>query len=42
MDNITKIVVEKKIRDRLKKLGNKGDSYNDVIKRLLDEKNIQI
>jgi len=42
MDNITTIVVEKKIRDRLKKLGNKGDSYNDVIKRLLDEKNIQI
>jgi len=35
MENITTIVIEKDVRDMLKKLGKKGDTYNDVIRGLL-------
>ncbi|MHA1836145.1 MAG: DUF7557 family protein, partial [Candidatus Odinarchaeia archaeon] len=32
MKDITTIVIEKKIRDKLKELGKKGETYNDIIK----------
>ena len=37
MSEITTMKVKKAIRDRLKVLGRKGESYNDVITKLLDE-----
>jgi predicted CopG family antitoxin len=37
MENITTIVIEKELRDKLKEMGKKGDSYNDIIKRLLKD-----
>ena len=33
----TTIQVKKGTRERLKKLGRKGDTYNDIITRLLKE-----
>lgn len=35
MKDITTIVVEKAVRDTLKGIGKKGESYNDIIKRLI-------
>lgn len=35
MENITTIVVERGVRDALKEFGKKGDTYNDIIKRLI-------
>lgn len=34
----TNIRVTKEVRDELKKLGNKGETYNNVIENLLDER----
>ncbi len=34
----TMIRIQKRTRDRLKELGKKGESYNDVITRLLKER----
>jgi len=36
MEDITTIVVERKVRDKLKELGKKGETYNDIIKRLIE------
>jgi predicted CopG family antitoxin len=40
MDSITvmatTISVDEDTRDQLKKLGEKGDSYNDIVKELID------
>jgi hypothetical protein len=35
-DNITTIQVRKSTRDELKKLGIKGETYDTVIRRLLE------
>ena len=35
MKDITTIVVEKKVRNKLKEIGRKNETYNDVIKRLM-------
>ena len=35
MKNITTIVIEKNVRDKLKSMGTKGDTYNDLIKELI-------
>ena len=35
MENITTIMIEKDVRDALKKMGKKGDTYNDIIRGLL-------
>ena len=40
-DEITTISITKKTRDELKKQGAKGDSYDDIIKRLLNPKGNQ-
>ena len=37
MGEMTTIAIEKELRDELKELGKMGDSYNDVIKRLLKD-----
>lgn len=36
----TTIVVEKKTRDRLAKLGSKDESFNDIIKKLLNKEGV--
>ena len=36
-DDNTQIQVQNSTTDRLKKRGNKGETYDDVINRLLDE-----
>lgn len=33
----TTISVDEETRDRLKKLGEKGDSYDDIVKQLIDQ-----
>ena len=33
----TTISVDEDTRDQLKKLGEKGDSYNDIVKQLIDQ-----
>ena len=33
----TTISVEEDTRDRLKSLGDKGDSYNDILEQLIDK-----
>ena len=35
-ENITTIQINKDTRDELKKLGMKGETYDEVIKRLLE------
>lgn len=35
-EDITTIQVSKEIRDKLKELGKKGETYDDVIKNLLE------
>lgn len=35
MKYITTIVIEKDLRDKLLKMGKKGDSYNDIVRELL-------
>jgi len=35
MGNTTTIQVEKEVKDILKKMGRKGDTYNEIIKRLI-------
>jgi hypothetical protein len=35
--DLTTIQLKKKTRDRLKKKGDKGESYDDLINRILDE-----
>ncbi|HDN51109.1 MAG TPA: hypothetical protein ENG06_04970 [Thermoplasmatales archaeon] len=35
MGNTTTIQVDKEIRDTLKKMGGKGDTYSDIIRRLI-------
>jgi predicted CopG family antitoxin len=37
-EDLTTIQLKKKTRERLKKEGDKGESYDDVINRILDEK----
>ncbi|AGF97955.1 DUF7557 family protein [Methanosarcina mazei] len=37
MSEATTIPVTKEIRERLKKYGMKGETYNDILKRLMDE-----
>lgn len=37
MKDITTIVIEKIVRDNLKELGKKGETYNDIIKRLIEK-----
>lgn len=37
MSEATTIPVTKKVRDRLKEYGRKGETYNDILKRLMDE-----
>jgi hypothetical protein len=37
MSEATTIPVTKKVRDRLKEYGKKGETYNDILKRLMDE-----
>lgn len=36
MGSITTVKVQKKTRDRLAKFGNKSETFDDVINRLLD------
>lgn len=33
----TTISVDEETRDRLKKLGEKGESYDDIVKQLIDQ-----
>ena len=35
MENTTTIQVEREVKDVLKKMGRKGDTYNEIIKRLI-------
>jgi hypothetical protein len=37
MSEVTTIPVSKDVRDRLKQYGMKGETYNDILKRLMDE-----
>ena len=37
MSEDTTIPVKKDVRDRLKQYGMKGETYNDILKRLMDE-----
>jgi hypothetical protein len=37
MSEVTTIPVTKDVRDRLKRYGMKGETYNDILKRLMDE-----
>ncbi len=37
MSEATTIPVKKDVRDRLKQYGIKGETYNDILKRLMDE-----
>ena len=37
MSEATTIPVTKDVRDRLKKYGMKGETYNEILKRLMDE-----
>ncbi|MDD3041947.1 MAG: hypothetical protein PHV51_11520 [Methanosarcinaceae archaeon] len=41
MSEATTIPVTKDIRDRLKQFGIKGETYNDILKRLMDEANYE-
>jgi len=36
IDNTELIRIKKSVKDKLDKLGKKGDSYNDIIERLLN------
>jgi len=33
----TTILIDKKVRDQLKEFGKKGDTYNDIIKKLMEK-----
>ena len=37
MSNKTSIQISKELKAKLDKLGNKGDTYEDIIKRLVEE-----
>lgn len=37
MSEATTIPVTKEVRDRLKQYGKKGETYSDILKRLMDE-----
>lgn len=37
MSEATTIPVTKDVRDRLRQYGIKGETYNDILKRLMDE-----
>jgi predicted CopG family antitoxin len=37
MSETTTIPVTKEVRDRLKRYGTKGETYSDILKRLMDE-----
>ncbi|MEA2053561.1 MAG: hypothetical protein U9O96_00350 [Candidatus Thermoplasmatota archaeon] len=37
MENTTTIQVEREIKEVLKKMGRKGDTYNEIIKRLIEK-----
>jgi hypothetical protein len=37
--NITTIPIDKSVRDELKNLGKKGETYNTIIRRLIDSYN---
>ena len=37
MSEATTIPVKKDVRDRLKQYGMKGETYNDILKRLMNE-----
>lgn len=36
------IIIKNEVRERLKKIGYKGQTYNDIISKLLDSKNNKI
>ncbi len=42
MSEATTIPVTKDVRDRLKKYGTKGETYNDILKRLMDEVDYEV
>jgi len=37
MENTTTIQVEREVKEALKKMGRKGDTYNEIIKRLIEK-----
>lgn len=37
MEDITTIQITKETREKLKKIGRKGETYNDIILRLLEK-----
>ncbi|WP_440955967.1 DUF7557 family protein [Methanosarcina sp. Mfa9] len=37
MGEITTIPISKDVRDRLQQYGMEGETYNDILKRLMDE-----
>jgi len=37
LKNKTSVSIEKETMERLKQLGKKGDSYDEIINRLIDE-----
>jgi predicted CopG family antitoxin len=37
MSEATTIPVTKEVRDRLKQYGKKGETYSDILRRLMDE-----
>ncbi|WP_048156992.1 hypothetical protein [Methanosarcina sp. Kolksee] len=37
MSDVTTIPVTKEVRDRLKLYGKKGETYSDILNRLMDE-----
>lgn len=43
-EELTTITLKKKTRDQFRKVGNKGESWDDLINRVLDEheKNIKV
>lgn len=41
MENITTILLTKATRDRLKNIGKKTETYNDIINRLIDKESRQ-
>lgn len=42
MSEATTIPVTKDVRDRLKQYGIKGETYNDILKRLMDEVDYEV
>jgi hypothetical protein len=38
-DNITTIQIQTQTRELLKKIGRKGESYDELVRRIIDERN---